>query len=244
MTWTFLGRLQLENNWVLLPEVDSEIFRISHIQIPNVQGKYLKAAIAVGVEIEGRFNPYRPKLLTYSEHPEIIPLEGFPSQLGIPRLAVQRLDDSSVSWDIAIEAFPKLNTQDNLVNEITKAIMTLFDLDSERGNCNLLPQKSIVECTKGVPILLVGENSKRRALTIKNYGEKALILGRSAAVEQTTGSLLDLNQRFEDIPRRKGYNFPSFDGCIYKGDVYALPKFDGQVEVIEWSQQAPPSEDE
>ena len=75
--WKYLGRFRLENNWVLLPTIESEIFRVTHIPI-DIEGEYLKAIIAVGVEENGRFNPYEPQLLTYTEDSRIIPLEGFP----------------------------------------------------------------------------------------------------------------------------------------------------------------------
>ncbi len=243
VVWIHFRRLRLQKEWVVLPEISSEIFRVSHTPIADFKDKYLKAAIAIGVEDNGKFSPYKPQLLTYSNEPEIIPLEGFPARVGIPRLAIKRLDDSPVHWDVLIEELPETNAQDNLVDEIIKAIMTLFDLDSINSNSGcgdnvqLIPYKRTVECNRNVPILLVPERPKRRALTIKNHGVKDLILGRSAVVDDTTGEITDIGERFEQIPGRKGYDFPSPQGCIYKGNVYVLPKFDGVVEVVEWRKE-------
>ena len=232
----YLGRFRLENNWILLPTVESEIFRVTHVPIEDIEGRYLKARIAVGIESNGKFNPYEPQLLTYTEDPRIIPLEGFPKELGIPRLGVQRLDESPVAWDVLIEAFPAVNAQDNLVDEIVKRIMTYFDLD-QNDEVQLIPKQQKFTVEKNQPLLLAGANHARRFLTIKNFGQSELVLGRDAEVDPANGNVKALNQRFESIPASKGYPLPNDNGCIYKGDVYALPKFDGEVEVIEWEKQ-------
>ncbi len=151
-------------------------------------------------------------------------------------MGVQRLDDSPVLWDVIIEAFPAVNAQDNLVNPIVSRIMTYFDLD-QNNEVQLVPKRQKFTVEKNQPLLIAGVNKSRRFLTIKNFGESELILGRDADIDPANGNVKALNQRFETIPASKGYPLPNDNGCIYKGDVYALPKFDGKVEVIEWEKE-------
>ncbi len=247
--WQILGRFRLENNWVLLPTINSEIFRVTHnISTANIERQYLKARIATGIKKNGRFNPYKPQLLTYDKEPRMIPLEGFPKELGNPFLGAQRLDDSPILWDVLIEAFPSVNAQDNLVDRIVKQLM-YFNLTNQNGsndcgdNTQLIPKQTNIPCEKGVPVLIAAGDNKRRSLTIKNYGNKPLILGRSVEVDPEEGTVTDVKQRFESIPPGKGFPFPVDEGCIYKGDVFALPRFNGEIEVIEWTKEMIPEQE-
>ncbi len=251
--WQVLGRVQLEANWILFPPIESEIFRITHVPVEGSQDEYLKGSIALGIEENGIFNPYQPSLLTYREDTRIISLESFPKELGQSRLGIIRLDESSVKWDVLIEAFPLANAQDNLVDRIVKKLMSYFNLTDQNGlddcgdNTQLVPRQTNITCAKGVPVLIAAGNNKRRSLTIKNYGDKPLVLGRSANVDPVEGTITDVTQRFESIPARKGFPFPTHEGCIYKGDVYALPRFNGEIEVVEWVKELmiePESSDE
>lgn len=165
-------------------------------------------------------------------------------------MAIKRLDLQQNLWTIKIERYTGiLNTNTYLTNGIVEKIMTLFNLDSPEydSNCGentqLIPYKNIINCVNNQPVLLAGENKKRRFLTIKNYGQKPLVLGQSVITDETAGEMTEISQDFEQIPARKGYRMPSSEGCIYKGDVYALPKFDGQVEVLEWRKEMIPNDE-
>ncbi|MDJ0733514.1 MAG: hypothetical protein QNJ47_05400 [Nostocaceae cyanobacterium] len=234
MTWIFLGRTRLEPEWVLFPEVDAEIFQVTHVVSQNPEENYLKAVIAVGI-FEDVFKPLDSQLLSYSRTPTLVSLP-FPKELAIPRIGIKRLDSSSVNWNVIVESRQGVIAQSSIVNEVVKAITPLFEMSSSHNaslRYNLYPRAKEVICEKNSPVLLQPQNEKRCLWTIDNHNKAEIILATQLYLDPETSDKL-LKNHFMVVNSKKYYEMPVIQNSIYTGDIFGLAGFDGKVTVVEW----------
>ncbi len=260
MGWKPLTTIQLTENWQFSLPTDADHFRFN-LTVPPTVVEPLRIDIAQSFFDNNQVDFFNEQSVEFDQENRILSLIK-PYGLTERRIAVRRDTRfyASPPWLLSVDYFAyddatqdltnyllerfqgliPLFSETDLADAIAEKIMTYFDLKENEGigtgcgdNIQLVPRRKVVDCTRNTPLLLIGSNKKRRSLDIKNYGDQKLVLAQSATTDES-GVITEIDQRFEEIPAMKGFPFPSPNGCVYKGDVYALPKFDGRVEITEW----------
>ena len=270
MGWKPLTTIQLTTDWQFSVPTDADHFRFN-LTVPSTVVELLRVDIAQSFFNNNQVDFFNEQSVEFDKENSTILSLIKPYGLTERRIAVRKDTRfyASPPWLLSVDSFVyedatqdltnyllerfqgliPLFSETDLADAIAKKLMVYFNLTDNNGsndcgdNTQLIPRQTNIPCEKGIPILIAAGNKKRRSLTIKNYGNKPLILGRSAEVDSVEGTITDVTQRFESIPPGKGFPFPVDEGCIYKGDVFALPRFNGEIEVIEWTKEIIPEQE-
>ena len=172
-------------------------------------------------------NILTPRRISYRPEAELITFD-IPRGIEEFRLALRRLDFSSVAWRITVEEFVGYSSAQNLIDAITISTgEQVSNIYSRANQSDLIPVSGSKQLTAGAIGTLVSANSKRAYLSIR-VGDDAITL---FAEKNEAGEGVNVIER---VQPGEVYNLPTADG-IWKGDIFALSEGNTELEYTEFS---------
>ncbi len=223
MPWQTLGEAFLNNrNWYFTAPVQGELFRIrSQVSSTN---EYIKAIVAPAF-IDDGVNILTPHGLSYRPEAELFTFQ-IPQGVNEFKLAIKRLDESSITWKVYIEVFVGWSSATNQLSNIERLLMSY--LYKRSAGANLNPSTEGVNLEIDTARLVVSENNNRQAVIIRVTDDVKFY----SSLDETTNTPSGL---IEEVKAGEIFQLPNVQGSIYQGDIYGISSKETRVSYTEYS---------
>lgn len=236
MAWQSLGNFTLTQDWQFTGLVTGEIFRIKHTPVLENLPRKPRAVIAQSfVDENGDLNIFDKRIIVYQTENDAFNFY-FPKGVSSHSLAIKRLDDISVAWELSIEVFEPDSAQQALESSQFRELIALLSSPTVTSNMkqSLIPQSQSVQLQPGFTAQpLVPPNPNRAYLQVRAGGSPVYLWADVFDENESPQVIL------AEIDKGATFALPVVSDGIYKGGVYAQVT---KSVAVDWTEYSYPEE--